>query len=74
MERSNEMENMDVLKQMYAILCGGMDDALTLLEQGDVPAAQKTLLRALETAEERYIDALPAADDPANVLDTSRES
>ena len=59
------MEDMDVLKQMYATLCGGMDDALTLLEQGNVWEAKTELLRSLETAEELYIEGISAMDELA---------
>ena len=57
------MEDMDVLKQMYATLCGGMDDALTLLEQGNVWDAKRVLLRAMECAEELYIEGMSAVDE-----------
>lgn len=30
------MNDIDVLRQMYATLCGGIDGALTLLEAGNV--------------------------------------
>ncbi|MBE6963653.1 MAG: hypothetical protein E7429_06745 [Ruminococcaceae bacterium] len=71
MKKINEMEDMDVLKQMYATLCGGMDDALTLLEQGNVWDAKKTLLRSLETAEELYIDGMSAVDELAHLREFS---
>ena len=30
------LNDIDVLRQMYATLCGSIDDALTLLEWGNV--------------------------------------
>ena len=50
-----ETNDIDILWQMYVTLCGGMDDALTLLEEGNVWEAKRVLLRALETSEELYI-------------------
>ena len=58
-------DDIDVLRQMYATLCGGMDDALTLLEQGNVWEAKNVLLRSLETAEELYIEGISAVDELA---------
>lgn len=49
------MNDIDVLRQMYAALCGGIDDALTLLEQSNVWEAKKVLQAALDRAEELYI-------------------
>lgn len=49
------MNNIDVLRQMYATLCGGIDHALTLLEQFNVWEAKKVLQAALHRAEELYI-------------------
>lgn len=48
-------DDIDILRQMYATLCGGIDDALTLLEWGNVWEAKKNLQRALDIAEEMYI-------------------
>ena len=49
------LNDIDVLRQMYATLCGSIDDALTLLEWGNVWDAKKNLQRGLEIAEELYI-------------------
>ena len=49
------MNDIDVLRQMYATLCGGIDTALTLLEAGNVWEAKENLQAALHTAEELYI-------------------
>ena len=40
---------------MYAILCGAMDDALTLLENGLAQEARRVLLAGLERAENLYL-------------------
>ena len=50
---------------MYAALCGGMDDALTLLEAGNVWEAKGVLRRALEASEELYISGTSAVDELA---------
>ena len=65
------MDDIDILRQMYATLCGGMDDALTLLETGNVWEAKKTLLRALEISEELYIDGISAVDELAALREYS---
>lgn len=49
------MNDMDVLRRMYATLCGGIDDALTLLDQSDACQAKAVLQKALHRAEELYI-------------------
>ena len=49
------IDDIDILRQMYATLCGGMDDALTLLEAGSVWEAKGVLRCALEASEELYI-------------------
>jgi len=49
---------------MYAALCRDIDDTLTLLEEGNVWKARKTLQRALNTAEELYISGEQAEDEP----------
>lgn len=41
--------------RMYAILCGAMDDALTLLENGLAQEARRVLLAGLERAENLYL-------------------
>ena len=60
-----ETDDIDILRQMYATLCGGMDDALTLLETGNVWEAKRVLLRALETSEELYVSGTSAVDELA---------
>ena len=65
------IDDIDVLRQMYATLCGGVDDALTLLEAGNVWEAQKTLLQALKTAEELYIDGVSVVDELAALREFS---
>lgn len=57
------MDDIDVLRQMYATLCGGMDDALTLLEDGNVWEAKKKMRDALHTAEELYVSAEGTVDE-----------
>ena len=48
--------------RMYAILCGAMDDALTLLENDLAQEARRVLLAGLERAENLY---LLEAEEPA---------
>ena len=60
-----EVDDIDILRQMYATLCGGMDDALTLLEAGNVWEAKRALLHALEISEELYISGTTAVDELA---------
>lgn len=57
------MNDIDILKQMYATLCGGIDIALTLLEAGNVWEAKKTMQEALHTAEELYVSGPQAVDE-----------
>lgn len=59
------MDDIDVLRQMYAVLCGGVDDALTQLETGGVWEARETLQRALTLAEELYISGEQTPDELA---------
>ena len=59
------IDDIDILRQMYATLCGGMDDALTLLEAGNVWEAKRALLRALEISEELYISGTSTVDELA---------
>ena len=59
------IDDIDILRQMYATLCGGMDDALTLLEAGNVWEAKGVLRRALEASEELYISGTSAVDELA---------
>ena len=49
------MDDIDILRQMYATLCGGIDGALTLLEVGNVWEAKVKLQAALHTAEDMHI-------------------
>jgi len=60
-----ETDDIDILRQMYATLCGGADAALTLLEAGNVWEAKQVLLCALETAEELYLTGDSAVDELA---------
>lgn len=57
------MDDIDVLRCMYATLCGGADEALSLLEAGNVWEAKRRLRQALETAEELYIAGVSAEDE-----------
>lgn len=57
------MDDIDVLRCMYATIFGGADDALTLLESGNVWEAKRALLRGMETAEELYIAGISARDE-----------
>lgn len=43
------------LQQMYAILCGAADEALTLLENDQTLKAKEILRNALLSAEELYV-------------------
>ena len=61
------LNDIDVLRQMYATLCGSIDDALTLLEWGNVWDAKKNLQRGLEIAEELYLAGEQAEDDLAEL-------
>lgn len=61
------MDDIDILRQMYATLCGGIDGALTLLEWGNVWAARENLQRALDIAEELYIAGEGAVDELAEL-------
>lgn len=59
------MDDLDTLKRMYATLCGGIDDALSFLERGNVWAARQILQQALEISEELYITSISATDELA---------
>lgn len=59
------MDDIDVLRQMNATYCGGIDDALTLLEEGNVWEAKKNLQRVLDIAEELYIAGEASVDELA---------
>lgn len=58
------MNDIDVLRRMYAALCGGIDDALTLLERANIWEAKNVLQAALHRAEELYIAGEQAPDEP----------
>ena len=60
-----ELDDLDVMRQMYATVCGGADRALSLLEAGNVWEAKRVLLHALEVAEEFYVAGMSAADELA---------
>ena len=59
------LNDIDILRQMYATLCGGIDDALTLLEWGNVWEAKQNLQRALDLAENLYLEGEQAVDELA---------
>lgn len=58
------MNDIDVLRRMYAALCGGIDDTPTLLERASVREAKGVLQAALHRAEELYIAGEQAPDEP----------
>jgi len=67
------MQNdIDVLRQMYATLCGGIDDALTLLEWGDVWGAKANLQTALDIAKELYVSGEQAEGESAGRRERER--
>ena len=57
------LNDFDTLRQMYATIFGGADDALSLLEEGNVWEAKQVLSRAMEVSEELYIAGEQAADE-----------
>lgn len=57
------MNDIDILRQMYATVCGSSDDALTLLEEGNVWEAKQVLRRGLEIAEELWLNAEGTVDE-----------
>lgn len=59
------MDDIDILRQMNATYCGGIDDALTLLEGGNVWEAKQNLQRTLDLAEELYVAGEQAVDELA---------
>ena len=61
------LNDIDVMRQMYATLCWSIDDALTLLEWGNVWEAKKNIQRGLEIAEELYLAGEQAEDDLAEL-------
>lgn len=65
MRRYDKVNDIDILRQMYATLCGGIDGALTQLERGNVWEARETLQRALDIAEGLYIAGEGSADELA---------
>jgi len=66
------LNDIDVLRRMYATLCGGIDDALTLLEWGDVWGAKANLQTALDIVEEMYIAGEQTEDEPAERREKER--
>ena len=42
--------------KMYAIMLSAADDAISMLEQGDVSAAEELLKKAMLECEDEYID------------------
>ncbi len=64
------MDDIDILRQMYATLCGGIDGALTSLECGNIWEARGTLQRALDIAEELYIAGEGSVDELAALRET----
>lgn len=67
MRKYDKMDDIDILRQMYATLCGGIDGALTLLERGNVWEARENLQRALDIAEGMYIAGERAVDELAEL-------
>lgn len=59
------MNDIDTLRQMYATLCGAIDEALTLLEHFKVWQAIRVLQAALHRAEELCINAEQTVDELA---------
>lgn len=57
------INDIDVMRQMYATVCGGADDALGLLEDGNVWEAREVLQKALSRSEDLYLAAEQAADE-----------
>lgn len=65
MKEMKELDDLDVLRQMYATLCGGIDRSLTLLETGNVWEVRRVLQQALDIAEELYIAGMSTEDELA---------
>lgn len=63
MEQGTKNE-LELTKKMYAVVCGGADRALTLLEAGNVWEAKQTLQTALRDAEELYLACPPEGEGP----------
>ena len=61
------MDDIDILRQMYATLCGSIDKALTLLELGNVWDAKQNLQQGLDIAEELYLSGTQATDELAKL-------
>ena len=51
----NHLSEICTLQKMYSQICGGADDALTLLENNQIEKAKKILQTAITAAEEYYI-------------------
>lgn len=60
---AKETDDIDILRQMYATIFGGADEALSLLEEGNVWQARDYLQRAMSAAEEIYIAGQAAGDE-----------
>ena len=56
------LDDIDVLRRMYAAVCGSNDDALTLLEDGRIIEAKERLREGLRIAEELYVAGETAKD------------
>jgi len=57
---------------MYATLRGGIDDALALLEWGDIRGAKANLQVTLESAEELCVSGEQAAGGPEELREQAR--
>ena len=57
------LDDIDVLRRMYATVCGASDEALTLLEDGNIWTAKEKLRQGLHLAEELYIAGEAAVDE-----------
>ena len=53
------MDKLEFYQKQYAFLMGEIDRAIDALDRHDCPLARRTLTDALETAEQRWIDAVP---------------
>lgn len=53
------MDKLDFYQKQYAFLMGEIDRAIDALDRQNCPLARQTLTDALETAEQRWIDAVP---------------
>ena len=53
------MDKLEFYQKQYAFLMGEIDRAIDALDRQNCPLARQTLTDALETAEQRWIDAVP---------------